>query len=281
MSQHPELRGPGLLEMVGGLIGVVHLPAMPGDPSHAGETGFGALVDAALTDAVAYHEGGIDGLIVENFGSVPFAKGTKGDRLPPHQLAAMALVCHRVASETGLPVGVNCLRNDAQAALAIAAVCELAFVRVNVHVGAYVCDQGVIEGEAAMSLRYRQQLGAKRVRILADVLVKHAAPLAPISATQATRDTLERGLADAVIVSGCATGSAVDEDILAEVIAAARGKPVLLGSGLTEQNASILAPYAQGAIVGTACKRDGIVSAPVERERVERLVGKVKGLWAS
>jgi len=265
---------------VSGLIGVVHLQPMPGDPGHGGR-GFGAVEERALSDAEALVTGGVDGLLIENFGSVPFAKGTEGERLPPHQVAIVALLVRECRKRFDVPIGVNCLRNDAMSALGVAAAAGGDFVRVNVHTGAYVTDQGLIEGEAHKTLRYRQSLGAADVAILADVLVKHAVPLAPLSPESATRDSVVRGLADGVIVTGEATGAAVDPELLRRVRGAADGRPVLIGSGLTPDNASLLAPLADGAIVGTSLKRDGDVSNPVDVARVRALVDAVARRFAA
>jgi hypothetical protein len=260
-----------------GLIGVVHLPAMPGDPRCPAERDFAAVEHLAMADALALIQGGVDAVVVENFGSVPFQKGTAGHRLPPHQVAAMALVATRCARELAVPVGVNCLRSDARAALGIAAAGGLAFIRVNVHTGAYLTDQGVIEGEADQTLRYRQSLGAQHIQILADVLVKHAVPLAPLNTGDATRDCLERGMADGVIVTGQSTGAPVDRALLEEVRAHAEERPVLVGSGLSPRRADELAPLADGAIVGSWVKRGGVVGQPVDEARVRDLVAAVRG----
>jgi membrane complex biogenesis BtpA family protein len=261
--------------MLRGLIGVVHLGAMPGDPGYK-TGGFEVTEQAALADAEALAQGGVDGIIVENFGSAPFPKGTEGHRLPPHQVAFLALVVRECRRRFGLPVGVNCLRNDAQAALGIAAATGAAFVRVNVHTGAYVTDQGVIEGEADRSLRYRQALGVP-VALAADILVKHAAPLAPLAPADAVHDCFDRGLADAVVVSGVATGAPVDAALLRQVRDAAGARPVLLGSGLTPERVDTLAPLATGAIVGTWLKHQGQLRAPVDPARVRTLAAAVRG----
>jgi uncharacterized protein len=264
-----------------GLVGVVHLLPLPGDPLAPPGTGFADAERRALEDAEALVEGGVDGLIVENFGSAPFVKGTEGHRAPPHQIATLALVARALVARFDRPVGVNCLRNDAPAALGIAAAAGAAFVRVNVHVGAMVTDQGLIEGEAAHTLRYRDALGARAVEIWADVLVKHAAPLAPLDARQAARDCLERGLADALVVSGTGTGEPVDLGRLRDVAEAAGPAAVWLGSGLSPSTADALAPLARGAIVGTWVKRGGDVRAPVDRARVRELVAAVKDKFRS
>lgn len=258
-----------------GLIGVVHLQGLPGDPV-PGAGGFAGVIEFALRDADALAEGGIESVIIENFGSAPFPKGCEGDRLEPHVVAFMALMTLDLRKRFG-HVGVNCLRNDARAAMGIASACGADFIRVNVHTGAYVTDQGVIEGEAAATLRYRQALGSS-VSVVADVLVKHAAPLAPLTATQATHEALDRGHASAVIVSGTGTGQPVDVEVLREVRAAAGDRPVWIGSGYNPDNAADLVPHIDAAIVGTWLKEDGDVSKPVDVKRVRQLVDQYAAL---
>lgn len=250
-----------------GVIGVLHLPPMPGDP-RVGT--FAQARDAARRDTIAYKAGGVTSLVVENFGSAPFAKGDAASRLPPHQVALMSVVVAELV-ESGFCIGVNCLRNDAISALGIAAATGAAFVRINVHTGAYVTDQGLIQGEAATSLRYRAALGAAHVSITADILVKHASPLAPLSHHQATEEAFDRGLADAVIVSGEGTGKAVDIDALAQVRSAAGTRPVWVGSGVDAKNAKAIGNIADAAIVGTSVKEAGLDS-PVSAKRVEEIV---------
>jgi hypothetical protein len=264
---------------VRGLIGVVHLPAMPGDPAHEAG-GFADAIEAARRDAAALAAGGADALIVENFGSAPFPKGTPEQPTPPHQIAALALAV-AACRETGLPVGVNVLRNDARAAVGIAAATGAAFVRVNVHVGACVTDQGVIEGRAFETLRYRRALGADRVAVLADVRVKHAAPLAERPVADEVADALARGRADAVVVTGRGTGAPVDRALLEEVRAAAGDAPVVIGSGLRPDRVEALVPLADAALVGTWLKEGGDVRAPVDPARVRRLADAVAGRWRS
>ncbi|NOY93496.1 MAG: BtpA/SgcQ family protein [Deltaproteobacteria bacterium] len=254
-----------------GVLGVVHLPALPGDPAHVGAS-FRDVERFAMADAEALAGGGVAGLVLENFGSAPFPKGSAGSRVPPHHVATLALLARACVERFGLPVGVNCLRNDVFSALGVASSSGADFVRVNVHTGAYLTDQGVIEGEADLSLRYRASLAPARPAIAADVLVKHATPLTPLSMTRAVHEVLDRGLADAVIVTGVATGSEVNEDELAEARDAAGERAVWLGSGLTPQRAEVFARYADAAIVGTWLKQNADVRAPVDPGRVRELV---------
>jgi membrane complex biogenesis BtpA family protein len=178
-----------------------------------------------------------------------------------------------VMREVSLPFGVNVLRNDARAALGIAAATGGQFIRINIHIGAFVSDQGVIEGDAAGTLRHRAAF-APPVLIFADHMVKHASPLAPVDEDQMAKDLRERGLADAIIISGRQTGAPADVDRLMRTRKAVDA-PILIGSGLTSQNAAAYAD-ADGAIVGTSVKRDGNVAMPVDPARVERLVRAFK-----
>jgi membrane complex biogenesis BtpA family protein len=248
------------------LIGVLHLPPLPGSPGWAGS--ITAVRDWALADAAAFLAGGADGLIVENFGDRPF----HATAVPAETTAAMAVVAAAVVAAAGeIPVGINVLRNDGLAALAVAAAAGASFVRVNVLAGAMVTDQGLIEGCAADLLRRRRLLAAEGVAVFADVLVKHAHPLAPQPIAEAVEDTLQRAGAAAVIVSGVATGAPADPEDLRLARAAAAGAPVLVGSGCTPALAPTLAGLADGVIVASSLKHDGVLDRPVDPVRVRQL----------
>jgi hypothetical protein len=245
------------------VFGMVHLKPLPGAPLFGGS--LAEVIDAALRDARAIAGGGADGVLVENFGDRPFF----ATRVPPETIASMTRIIAEIAGAIRSPLGVNVLRNDARAALAIAAAAGASFIRVNVHTGAMVTDQGIIEGDAAETLRYRSGV-APDVAIFADHLVKHATPLANVDVVQSAKDLRQRGLADAIIVTGAETGAAADPkriEMLREVVDA----PLIVGSGLDENNAAAFAE-ADGAIVGTALKRDG----NVDQARVERIVRAFK-----
>lgn len=233
------------------LFGMIHLGALPGSPLFVS---MDSVIDKALRDARAIRDGGCDGFVIENFGDRPFTRG----RVEAETIAAMTRVIATIASEVQLPFGVNVLRNDALSALAIAAATGAAFIRVNVHTGAMLTDQGIIEGDAYTTLRKRASL-APEVLLFADHLVKHATPIAASDPIQSARDLRLRGLADAVIVTGAETGAAADPSRLRD-LRDAIDAPLLLGSGLTAQNASQFGD-ADGAIVGTSIQRDGAVDA--------------------
>jgi membrane complex biogenesis BtpA family protein len=251
------------------VIGMLHLPALPGAPRYSGD--LQAVTAAVLRDAEALASGGVHGLMLENFGDVPFYPR----RVPAHVVAHMTAIASAVRARFDLPLGINVLRNDGQSALAVAQAAGAAFIRVNVLCGARVADQGVIEAIAHDLLRDRAMLGAINVRIFADVDVKHSAPLAARPLADDVADTLHRGLADALIVSGWGTGRPTDPADASAVRAAAGTAPVLVGSGITAANVAEFLPHADGFIVGTAFKRGGDPSQPVDAGLVKDLMSSL------
>lgn len=252
-----------------GVIGMLHLAPLPGSPRWSGD--LPAVREAALRDARALREGGIRALMLENFQDAPFLP----DAVPPVTVAALTAVAAAVRRE--LPdcaLGINVLRNDAGAALAIAVAVGADFIRVNVHTGAAVTDQGVLEGRAWQTLRQRREFGVP-IGILADVRVKHAAPLSPRPLVDEARDLRLRGLADALIVTGAATGAGADPDDLARLRAVLPDCPLLVGSGVTEGDLDRFLPAADGFIVGTALKEGGDVAAPVSAARATAFTARL------
>jgi membrane complex biogenesis BtpA family protein len=248
------------------LIGMLHLRPLPGSPKG------GDLDDAlaaAQSDAEVLTGAGVDGLIVENFGDAPFAK----ERVPAVTIAAMTAIARELRRDHNVPLGINVLRNDAEAALSIAEVTSADFIRVNVHVGAVVADQGVIEGKARETLMLRKTLGSS-VLLFADVRVKHARPLGASDdddlITEA-RDVHRRGLADALILSGVATGAPADPSDFRRVKAALPQAPLLVGSGLNTDNLDAFWPAVDGMIVGSSLKKAGDPLQPVDPVRAREL----------
>jgi uncharacterized protein len=239
-----------VIERIPRLVGMVHLLPLPGAPRFDGS--IDDVVAVATEDARTLIDAGFPALMVENFGDVPF----HADRVPPATIAAMTRAVHAI-SGLGVPVGVNVLRNDAIAALGIAAATGARMIRVNVLTGVMYTDQGPIVGRAARLARQRRSL-APDVEIWADVLVKHATPPAGLEAGQAAEDTVVRGLADAVIVSGPGTGAEPDLDTARAIKAAVPdGTRVVVGSGAHPDNIDRLLEVADTVIVGSSIKVDG------------------------
>ncbi|MFZ5478748.1 MAG: BtpA/SgcQ family protein [Myxococcota bacterium] len=252
-------------------VGVIHLRPLPAGPRPS--PGFAAARERALADAAALAEGGADAAILENFGDAPFPAGP----VDPHVIAFVACLAADIrARHPVMRLGVNLLRNDARGAMGTAAAAGAHFVRVNVHVGAMVTDQGLLQGDAHGTLRYRRELGAD-VAIAADVLVKHAAPLGKVTAGAVAADTWRRGGADVLIVTGEGTGRPTDPARAEEVRRAVPEARIWVGSGVTSHSAPTWRSLVQGAIVGTALHTDGDTARPLDRERVRAMAAALRG----
>ena len=266
------------------VVGMVHLSPLPGSPGWGGA--MEPVLERAMADARSLAEGGVDGVLVENFGDVPFHPGP----VPPETVAALALAVSRIQAvledqagredshppRAPLPVGLNVLRNDARAGVGIAAATGAEFLRVNVHTGSMFTDQGLLEGRAHETLRERTRL-APGVLLLADVHVKHATPPAGASLEEAARDAAHRGLADILVISGSGTGQATDPERIRRVRRAVPETPVWVGSGADATTArTLVGAGAQGFIVGSALHRDGEAGRGIDPARVRAFVAAVR-----
>lgn len=270
-----ETRKNVLLEIFGKakiVIGVIHMRPLPGSPEYGGEP-IEAIYEASLQDALRYSRGGIDGLILENHGDIPFAKPEAISYETP---TVMAVAAYKIRETVGLPIGINILANAAIPALAVAKAAGCAFIRVNQWANAYVANEGLIEGAAARALRYRSWISAKIVRIFADVHVKHGshAIVADRSVSELARDVEFFG-ADVVIATGHRTG---DPPTVEEIQAIRNGTrlPLLAGSGVNEDNVGEIFPLVDGIIIASALKEEGAWWNPVSEARVRRFMERVR-----
>ena len=252
------------------VIACIHLMPLPGSPRYSGT--MREVYETALTEADIFSRYPIDALIVENFRDMPFYPG----RLPPETISALAAVTRELVNQVDLPIGVNALRNDAQSAMAIATATEADFIRVNVHMNAVVADQGILQGASHDTLRLRAALHSK-VLIFADVGVKHATPLGNRGLALETQDVTERGLVDAIIVSGELTGEATRvEDV--EIVRQHTHLPILIGSGATPANLPHHFDHVDGLIVGSYFKSGGKADHGVEERRVKTFTDAISNL---
>ena len=269
---------PGLMKLFRqskAAIGMLHVGALPGTPRHAGQ--LEAVIAQAVAEAGALTEAGFDGLLIENMHDVPYLCGAVG----PEIVAALTAVGVAVRGASPLPLGVQVLAAANREALAVAHACGVAFVRVENFAYAHVADEGLMPtAEAGPLLRYRRQIGADAVRIIADVKKKHAshALTADVPLDETAR-TAEFFGADGIVVTGVATGrpTAV-EDVVA--VRRAVQVPVCIGSGLTPANLPGLWPHADVFIVGSYLKQEGLWSNALDAERVAAFIKAVRRLRA-
>jgi len=253
------------------IIGMVHLPALPGSPRYDADAGMDAVRDWVRRDLAALQEGGIHAVMFCNENDRPY-------RLDAHvgSVAALADVVASVRPELSVPFGVDVLWDPA-ATLAVAAATGAAFAR-EVFAGAFAGDFGLWVRSAGDAFRERRALGAENVRLLFNINAEFAAPLAPRPLADVARSVLVSSDPDAICLSGPITGQPVDASALAEVAAAVRdsGVPVLVNTGFRAEHAAALLRHADGAVVGSSLKVDGITWNPVDPPRVRELMIRVR-----
>ncbi len=253
------------------VVGVIHLPPLPGAPAYDGAT-VDAIYEAAQRDALALTSGGVDGLCIENASDMPFARP---EDVGPETVASLTAASLAVKSVSDLPLGITCVANAVIPAIAIAKAVGARWVRANQWVNAYVANEGFLNGPAPVAARYRASIRASEVRIFADVHVKFGAHAitADRSITDQATDA-EWFDADVLIATGARTGNPTTTD---EVVAVRAGTnlPVLIGSGLSPEQVFELFGQADGAIVGQWFKHEGLWWNPVDERRVKDLMSAV------
>jgi len=252
------------------IIGVIHVGALPGTPRS--NQPVAELVALAGREARLYREAGVDGVMIENMHDVPYLRGKVG----PEIVAAMTAIGIEVKSQSKLPVGIQILAGANIEAMSVAHAANLDFIRAEGYAYAHVADEGLIQASAAELLRFRRQIGASGIEVWTDVKKKHSAHAITADVSLgATAHTVEFMGADCVIVTGSMTGEAPNLGDLLEAKSHCH-VPVVLGSGITAENIEEFYGQADGFIIGSTFKLDGLWSNTVDPARVERLV-KVAG----
>ena len=254
------------------IIGMVHLPPLPGSPIYNGK-GLKEVIDRALYDVNELQEGGVNALEVENFSDPTYYPQEVG----PELVAAMAVISDRIMKIAKVPVGI-CILSDPKASLSVAHAVGARFVRATFFTEASVDVSGLVTPKPHELLRFRKFLDPS-IAIYTDVHIKHSAPLVNRPLGDSALDA-KYFLSDAVIISGTHTGKETDLGDIKEAKASVEEFPVLVGSGFRKESAEKIFEVADGAIVGTSLKRDGISSNPVDRERVKDLMDTVKRIRA-
>lgn len=251
------------------LIGMVHLPCL----QYWGESNLDQLIAYTIEETRKLETAGFNAVMIENYNDSPFTKNRVGDDI----LVKLAIILHEVKKHVGIKIGLNILRNACTQAMTVASVLDIDFIRCNIFESAYVTDQGIIESEAVKVIEIKNKLNSD-VKIMADIFVKHATPLANFAITDAAENVIRREKADYVIVSGTKTGSQADFtqiDSLNEI-----DIYPIIGSGMTEDNLSLFAGKIAGMIVGTSIKEGSKTTNPIDLEKATKLVETWKSLLA-
>jgi len=261
------------------LVGVIHLPRLP-STHYVGEVGVEEVVERAVKESRILEELGYGGIIVENFGDAPFLKRVRD----PLTLAAFTVVAREVVKSVRIDVGINLLRNSGLEAYSIALATGAKFIRVNSLIETLLTDSGVVGPEAPRLRNVR--FNYPGVKIFADIVCKHGSSLSYLAYREQSlvkggtepledlvADAVERGRADALVVTGTRTGEEPDVEFLSKVKSVSP-VPVLVGSGATPENLEALLRRADGVIVGSYIKADGKAGNPVDFERARRFISK-------
>jgi membrane complex biogenesis BtpA family protein len=248
---------------------MLHLPALPG--SSNSKLSIKEITEFVLLDAQTLYDAGICNMVLENLGDAPYYKYNEKH----HVASFMTKIGFEIIQKfPEISLGINVLRNDAYSSIAIAKALELKckFIRINVLTGAYVTDQGIIEGESAQVNDYRRKIQATDIEIWSDVRVKHASPIVSRPIEEEIKENLERAGASKIILSGSMTGKKVDMSVLREVNEIISVDKIVIGSGITPENISKYKDLANNFIVGSSLKKDDNIINPIDKSKVSQLL---------
>ncbi|TKG90172.1 BtpA/SgcQ family protein [Puteibacter caeruleilacunae] len=254
------------------IIGMVHTNASPGAPHYKGN--INDIVNKAVGEAIFLENAGFDAILIENMHDRPYLKRKVG----PEVVALMTRVAIAIKQEVNIPVGIQILAGANREALAVAKVAGLQFIRGEGMVFGHLADEGLMESDAGELLRYRKSIDAEEVAIFSDIQKKHSSHAISQDIEITTWiDAAEFFLSDGVIVTGASTGKSVDIEQLKAAYAHCK-LPLWIGSGITIDNIEALWKFADGFIIGSWIKEDGVWSNEMSKERLALLGRKIKEL---
>jgi membrane complex biogenesis BtpA family protein len=253
---------------------MAHLPPLPGTPLYDEAGGPSAIVESVRRDVEILSRTGFDAILFCNEGDRPYQLQASLEGV-----AMMARVVAEVAP-SDRPFGVDYLW-DAQAALAVAAVTGASFIR-EVATGVYESDMGLWAPDAGKLLRYRRELNAQHVAVFMNITPEFASTVGTRDIATTARSVRVSSLADAILVSGPMAGAEPSVDAVREAkLGCGEETPVLANTGVKSTNARDFLAVADGAIVGSDLKVDGGTWNPVDPERANRFMAKVRAVRES
>jgi len=250
------------------IIAMCHLPALPGRPRHDRAAGMGRIIDSLAHDLPILHEAGVDGLLFCNEADLPYQL-----KVGPEIPAAMAAAIGQLRTEIRLPFGVNVVW-DPWASLAVARATGATFVR-EVFTGVYESDHGIMQPDFGAIAAYRTAIGADDVLLFCNITPEFASSLGRRTIAERAQGAAFLG-ADVILISGQITGTPIDPAELRSAAEAVPGTPVLANTGVRAETVAEILAFADGALVGTTLKRDGVTWNPVDRDRAMRFMDAVR-----
>lgn len=251
------------------VIAMLHLSALPGDPGFDSAAGIRAVVDRARGELADLQEGGVDGVMFSNEFSLPYLTKTE-----PITAISMARIIGELLDDITIPYGVNVLW-DGRASIDLAVATGAQWVR-EIFTGVYASDFGLWNTNVGEVARHRARIGGAGVKLFFNIVPESAKYLADRDLTSITETTVFATLPDAICVSGLTAGAATDTQALATVKAAAGTVPVFVNTGVRAHNVGDQLAVADGAIIGTFFKKDGVFENRVDLSRVHELMGAAR-----
>ena len=261
-----------IFEVTKPIIGMIHIMALPGTPKYSDNVT--EIIKRAVTEAEIYKKSGINALAIENMHDRPYLKNEVG-----HEISSlMAIIGYEIKKRTALPCGIQILSSANKAALAVAKNAGLDFVRAEGFVFGHLADEGYIDSCAGELLRYRKNIDAENIAIFTDIKKKHSSHA--ISADVDIVETAKAAaffLSDGLIVTGKATGEAVDLNELSALKENCK-IPIIIGSGITIENVEEYLPVCDAMIVGSYFKENGYWANDLDKKRVKSFMEKINDL---
>ncbi len=265
-----------LKEIIGtekAIVAMCHFQALPGDPGYDRAKGMDWVVEKARADFLALQEGGVDAVMFSNEFSLPYLTNVRKETV-----AAMARIIGQLLPEIKIPFGVNALW-DGAASLDVAVATGAKFVR-EIFTGVYASDFGLWNTNYGEVSRHRQAVDAGDVKLLFNIVPEAAKYLAARDIKEIAKSTVFNCKADALCVSGLTAGVETDSQILSDVKGTVPNTVIFANTGCRLDNIERQLSVADGAVVGTTFKFDGVFENAVDVERVKPFMEKVKNFRA-
>lgn len=251
------------------IIAMCHLRALPGDPYYDKGNGMKAVVEQARAELRALQDGGVDAVMFSNEFSLPYLTDVKDITV-----ASMARVIGELMDDIRVPYGVNVLW-DPKKSLDLAMAVDASFVR-EIFTGLYASDFGLWNTNCGETVRHQMAISAQHVRLLFNIVPEAAKYIQRDDIAQIARSTVFNCRPDALCVSGLTAGAETDSSILQTVKSAVPGTVVFANTGVRLENVERQLSIADGAVVGTTFKKDGVFDNHAETARVRSFMDKVK-----
>ena len=230
-----------------------------------------AVIEWVRKDFLALQNGGVDAVMFSNEFSLPYLTKVK-----TVTTASMARVIGELMPDIRIPFGVNVLW-DPIASLDLAVSVGAKFIR-EIFSGVYASDFGLWDTNCGEVIRHQHAIGAQNVKLLFNIVPEAARYLGDRDIVDIAISTVFNHRPDALCVSGLTAGAETDAQTLKLVKEAVPETVVFANTGVRLQNVAEQLSIADGAVVGTTFKVDGVFENYVDEKRVKKFMEVVKSI---